>query len=84
MKILIYGAGVIGSIYAARLYEAGYNVTLLARGERFKSLKENGVIVKNVLTGKQTIHNVPLTQQLATNDSYDIIIVTVRADQLIL
>lgn len=82
MKILIYGAGVIGSIYAARLYEAGYNVTLLARGERYKSLKQNGVILKDALTGKQTIHSVPLTQQLEANDFYDLIIVTVRADQI--
>jgi ketopantoate reductase len=31
MGILVYGAGIIGSIYAARLFEANYTVTLLAR-----------------------------------------------------
>ena len=34
MKILIFGAGIIGSVYAAGLYEANANVTLLARGKR--------------------------------------------------
>src|SRR6185369_15064335 len=82
MKILVYGAGVIGSIYAARLYEVGCNVTSLVRNEHYQYLKQNGVIIKNILTGKQTISKAPLTPHLATNDFYDLIIVTVRLDQL--
>jgi len=82
MKILVYGAGVIGSIYAARLYEVGCNVTLLVRNKHYQYLKQNGVIIKDILTGKQTISKVPLTPKLETNDFYDLIIVTVRLDQL--
>ncbi len=82
MKILIYGAGVIGSIYAAKLYEAGYNVTLLARDKHYESLQQNGIIIKDIVTGNQTISSVPLIQQLGANDFYDLIIVTVRLDQL--
>lgn len=82
MKILVFGAGVIGSIYAARLYEANGGTTLLARGARYEKLKQNGVILKNVLTGKQTIYAVPLVRQLAPDDFYDLIIVAVRLDQL--
>lgn len=43
MKVLIYVAGVIGSLLAARLHEAGHDVSLLARGERLGALRENGV-----------------------------------------
>jgi 2-dehydropantoate 2-reductase len=82
MKILIYGAGVIGSIYAARLYNTGCDVTLLARGKHYESLKTNGVMLKDILTGKLTTSKVPLTLQLATKDFYDLIIVTVRLDQI--
>jgi 2-dehydropantoate 2-reductase len=82
MKILVYGAGVIGSIYAVRLYEAGFNVRLLARDKHYESLKQNGVVIKDTLTGKQTTSKVPLTAQLEANDFYDLIIVTVRLDQL--
>lgn len=82
MKILVYGAGVIGSIYAARLHDAGCNVTLLARDKHYESLKQNGVIIKDILTGNQTISNVPLIQRLDTYDFYDLIIVTVRLDQI--
>ena len=31
MRILIYGAGVIGSFYASRFVKAGLDVTVLAR-----------------------------------------------------
>jgi len=82
MKILIYGAGVIGRIYASRLHESGCDVTLLARGRAYENLKQNGVIIKDVLTGKQTIRKVPLTEQLLPDDFYDLIIVTVRLDQI--
>ncbi len=50
MKILFYGAGVIGSIYAAKLYEAGIDVILLAREKRYETLKNNGIIINDVLS----------------------------------
>jgi len=81
MKILFYGSGVIGCIYAARLYDAGCNVTLLARSN-YERLKQNGIVLKNVLTGAQTVSKVPLIQQLATDGFYDLAIVTVRLDQI--
>ena len=82
MKILVYGAGVIGSIYAAKLYEAGVDTTLLARGKRYEILKHNGVVIQDVLNGKQIVSQLPLTQELNPADFYDLIIVTVRFDQL--
>ncbi len=82
MKILFYGAGVIGSVYGARLHQSHADVTLLARGKRYETLKQNGIIIKDVLSGKQTTNNVPLIQRLTPSDFYDLIIVTVRLDQL--
>ena len=40
-RILIFGAGVIGSVYAIKFIEAGIDVTMFARSNRFKTLKEN-------------------------------------------
>ena len=82
MITLVYGAGVIGSIYSAKLYEAGIDITLLARGKRYESLKQNGIIINDVLTGKQIVSKIPLTEHLSPADFYDLIIVTVRLDQL--
>jgi 2-dehydropantoate 2-reductase len=82
MKILVYGAGVIGSIYASRLHESGCNVTLLARNEHYTNINQNGIVIRNALTGKQATYRVPLIQHLEKTDFYDLIIVTVRLDQL--
>src|SRR5450755_3825196 len=82
MNILVYGAGVIGSVYAARLQEAGYTVSLLARGERAVSLRAQGIVLENASTGHRTTTQVSLVDHLAPTDSYDVVIVTVRLDQL--
>jgi len=82
MDILVYGAGVIGSVYAARLQQAGYNVSLLARGQRAVSLRTHGIQLENASTGKKTITQVVVVEQLAPTDKYDVVIVTVRLDQL--
>lgn len=46
MRILIYGAGVIGSLYAALFAEAGYDTSVYARGKRLEFLKKNGLLYK--------------------------------------
>ena len=46
MRILIFGAGVIGSLYGALLAEAGYDVSVYARGRRLESLSQDGLLYK--------------------------------------
>jgi len=82
MNILVYGAGVIGSIYAAWLQKAGYRVTLLARGERAASLRTQGILLEDGLTGQLTTTRVSVIEHLDPNDAYDVVLVTVRMDQL--
>jgi len=45
MKIVILGAGALGSLIGAHLARAGEEVTLIARGERAKFLREHGITV---------------------------------------
>ncbi len=82
MNILVYGAGVIGSVYAAKLQEAGYAVSLLARGQRAESLRTHGILLENTVTGKHTTTQVSVVEHLAPTDSYDVVLVTVRLDHL--
>lgn len=51
MRILVFGAGVIGSVYAAHLLRAGHEVTLLARGQRLADLTASGLVVENAESG---------------------------------
>ena len=43
MKILVYGAGVLGCNLARNLFHAGKDVTLLARGNWAAEIKQNGL-----------------------------------------
>nr|WP_312292727.1 2-dehydropantoate 2-reductase N-terminal domain-containing protein [Clostridium chromiireducens] len=78
-RILIFGAGVIGSIYAMKFIEAGIDVTMFARSNRFKTLKENGLKYNDKGVVKSIKVNVIDT--LENDDVYDFIFVTVRYDQ---
>lgn len=82
MKILFYGAGVIGSLYAARLQETGNDVSILARGQRLKDIKEYGIVLEHALTGEQTTTRINVVEQLSPEDAYDLIVVVMRKNQV--
>ncbi len=82
MRILIYGAGVIGSLYAVRLKESGADVTLLARGQRLADLERHGVVLEDYKTGQTTATAVPLVAELRPDDRYDLILVVMRSSQV--
>ena len=42
-RVLIFGAGVTGSIYAVKSINAGIDVTIFARADRLRALQENGL-----------------------------------------
>lgn len=80
VRLLIYGAGVIGCLYGALFSEAGYDVTVLARGHRLESLNKNGLRYKSGNTVKTA--NINIIDRLADDDGYDFVFVTVRENQL--
>src|ERR1700733_1541682 len=47
MKFLIVGAGAIGAYVGARMAQAGFDVTLFARGPHLRGMQEHGVQVKS-------------------------------------
>jgi len=47
MKFLIAGAGAIGAYIGARLAQAGFEVTLFARGPHLRAMQENGIQIKS-------------------------------------
>ena len=47
MKFLIAGAGAIGAYIGARMAQAGFDVTLFARGPHLRAMQEHGVLVKS-------------------------------------
>lgn len=43
MRFIVYGAGAIGGVIAARLYQAGHEVRLIARGAHFAAIQRSGL-----------------------------------------
>lgn len=48
MRILVYGAGVLGCNLARDFFKAGKDVTLLARGKWAETIKTNGLCIKKL------------------------------------
>ena len=82
MKVLVYGAGVIGTLYAAKLQLGGHHVTVLARGARLADIRNFGLVIENILSGVRSTAKVETTEQLCPDDEYDVALITVRRDQL--
>lgn len=83
MKILIIGAGVIGSTYGYRFIEAGHQVTFLEKSSRLLELSDNGLSVCQDSDGLlKTTNHFRLINSINRNESYDLILVTVRYDHL--
>ena len=80
MRILIYGAGVIGSLYATLFSEAGVETAVYARGQRLQNLKLNGLRYEK--NGTICAANVRVLDTLPEYDIYDFVFLTVRENQL--
>lgn len=80
MKILIIGAGVLGSNLAHCL-KKGNDITILARNKTYENLKNNGLIIKHKL-GKKTVDYFKVINKLEENDIYDCIFVVSRFSSL--
>ena len=58
MKILVYGAGVLGCNLARNLFHAGKDVTLLAWGNWAAEIKQNGLRIKDKFSPRTSVSNI--------------------------
>lgn len=82
MRILVYGAGVLGGNLANNLHRAQQDVTLLARGQWADTIRQNGLIVRNYFSPRARVSRLPVITALTPEDVYDVIFVVVRYTQL--
>jgi len=82
MKILVYGAGVIGSVYAAFLAGGGHDVEVLARGRRLGEIRTNGIRLEAVPSGRRIEAKVEAVEALDPDRGYDLVLVVVPFDRL--
>ena len=82
MKILVYGAGVLGCNLARNLFHAGKDVTLLARGNWAEEIRKNGLRIKDKFSPRTSVSRIPVVTALAPDAAYDVIFVVLRYTQL--
>ena len=82
MKILVYGAGVLGCNLARNLLRTGKDVTLFARGNWAAEIKQNGLRIKDKFSLRTSVSRIPVVTELAPDAMYDVIFVVLRYTQL--
>ena len=82
MKILVYGAGVLGCNLARNFFRAGKDTALLARGRWAEELKKNGLRIKDKFSPRMSVSRIPIVTELKAEDAYDVIFVVLRYTQL--
>ena len=80
-RVLIVGAGVIGSSYACQMARWGLKVSLLARGPRLDELRTQGLQVQDLVTRQRCRQSVQVLAELPEEADYDLIILVVRHGQ---
>jgi 2-dehydropantoate 2-reductase len=77
LRILVYGAGPVGSYITYQLQDAGLDVTILARDKRVDYIRRYGVVLEPSDTGRTTSRKVSVIGRLFPEDAYDLVLVTV-------
>ena len=80
MRLLIYGAGVIGCWYAVLFSKAGYDTTIYARNKRLELLRQEGL--RYEVKGKIHKADVKIVDRLENEENYDYIFLTVKENQV--
>ena len=80
MRFLIAGAGAVGAYIGARMAQAGFDVTLFARGPHLRAMQEHGVQVKS--SEGDFVARPAITGSLAEVGPVDVVFLGVKAHGL--
>jgi 2-dehydropantoate 2-reductase len=80
MNITVIGAGAIGGLLAAKLAQAGETVSVVARGQHLKAIRERGLVLKE--GGREIVARVGATDRIADAGRPDLVVLGVKAHQV--
>ena len=82
MKVLVVGAGVIGTVYGSQVATAGHSVSVLEHGRRTSDLLTNGFAVRDVSGSPTESAQITPVSAASAADRYELVLICVQADQL--
>jgi ketopantoate reductase len=86
VRVLIVGAGVIGTVYGTHLGAAGHTVHVLSHSSRTDGVAVRGLAARDVLSGQQTQTAVQVVSTTGVSTTgvnrYELVLVAVRYDQI--
>jgi 2-dehydropantoate 2-reductase len=82
MRIVVFGAGVQGTLFAVRLSLGGHEVRLVARGSRATQLARCGAIIEDIRSGRRWRADLAVSATLEPDCAAELCLVTVRREQL--
>ena len=82
MKYVIIGAGGTGGVTGYYMKKAGKDVTLIARGEHLKAIREQGLTLEKMWDKTEETITIPATDMEHYTDHPDVIIVCVKGYSL--
>jgi 2-dehydropantoate 2-reductase len=80
MKIAVFGAGAIGGYLAARLHDAGTEVSVIARGPHLAAIRANGLTLE--CDGQRKVARLPASDRAEEFGPQDYVIITLKANAL--
>ena len=81
MKVLVYGAGVIGGQLVHALIKSGNDVTVIARGAWKETLQKDGLHIHHYIQKKDTV-DYPRVQDKPDDSWYDIVFAVMQYRQM--
>lgn len=82
-RILIVGAGVLGTVYGVKLSTAGHDVSVLERSpSRIAALRASGLVIEPLGGGAREVATASVLTELGPGDRFDLAIVIARKTHL--
>ena len=82
MRILVYGAGAVGSFFGGLLARAGEDVRFVARGAQLEALRSTALIIDSTVLGRVVVPAVPVAETARESGPADLVLVCVKTHQL--
>ncbi len=80
LRVAVIGAGGVGGYFGARWFEAGLDVTLLARGAHLEAINAKGLVVHSPLGDARV--DVPAVERASEVGEVDVVVVATKSWQL--